>query len=123
MRADSMVVDVFKSTAESRGISQVELFEEMVNDKKQGKTVAFLQEKLKESGIELEKKDDYIDRLEKKIGKPLPKYRKVTFKVTNEQFEIISDLAYQLKIPKNKLMMVHFLKSKSETPKLTHSTA
>lgn len=115
MRTDSMVLEVFKTTAESRGISQTDLFAEMVNDQKQGKTVAFLEEKLKEFGVQLESKNEYITRLEKQIGKPIQKYRRSTFKLTDDQFNYITNLAHELKIPKGDLMMVHFLKEKSIT--------
>ncbi len=110
MRTDSTVLEIFKGMAEGRSISQSQLFKEMVEDKSQGKTLDFLKHRLEEDGTVIDEKDRIIQRLEKTVGKPIPKLRKVTFKVTDEQFEQLTLLAHELKINKGELMMRHFMR-------------
>lgn len=110
MRTDSMLLEVFKSMADSRGITQAQLFEQMVNDSSQGKTVEMLSQRLEEMTLTVQEKDSIIAQIEKKYNiKKLP-FRKVTFKVTEEQFNNLNKLAHALQLPKCDLMTEHFLK-------------
>ena len=113
LRTDSTVLEIFKDMADGRGISQTDLFSEMVNEHTQGHNLSFLQEKLNEAGVLIEQKNQIIKELEKKIGKPLPEYRKVTFRVTTSQFKNLTSLAHSLQLPKCDLMSEYFLKNSS----------
>ena len=55
-----MVLDVFKSQAKSRGLSQAEYFEEMIRDSSQGKTLEILSKRLEEMNPKVEEKNQKI---------------------------------------------------------------
>jgi len=119
MRTNSDTLEIFKSIAESRGLSQVEYFEKMIRDSSQGKTVEILSKRLEEMNLKLNEKNSIIEQLEKKHGIKIKGVvtRKVTFIVTQEQFNQITSMAHKLEIPKNQLMSKFFLsKSKNHTP-------
>ncbi len=118
MRADSMVLDVFKSQAESRGLTQVEYFEKMINDSSHGKTIEILSKRLDEMNLKVEEKELIIESLERKYGVKIKNVtRKVTFIVSEEHFKKITALSHKLQIPKNQLMTQFFLiNSYNHTP-------
>ena len=119
MRVDSVALDVFKSQAEARGLSQVEYFELISKDSTEGKTLEFLSSRLEGKDEEIKNLESVIKRYEKQTGKKITDTRKVTFLVTQKQFDQISLMAHKLQIPKNQLMSKLFLnKSEYRTPML-----
>ncbi len=120
MRIDSEQLDIFKSMAKKRGLSQIEFLEAMIRDQHSGKTIELINVKLEEMKEELKEKTIAMIKMEKKYGKPvIVEMRRVTFTITNKQFEQIDDMAHKLKTPKKYLLRDHFLKEKKlELPSL-----
>lgn len=104
MRVDSMALEVFKSQADARGLTQVQYFEQISKDSNDGKTIEFLSSRLESKDDEIKQLESIIQRYEKNSGKKITDTRKVTFTVTNEQFEWISNLAHERKIAKTHLL-------------------
>ena len=105
MRIDKEQLDIFKSMAEKKGLSQIKFLEAMIRDQYEGKTIAMLMVQLENMKIELEEKSLAIIKVEKKYGKPVKiELRRVTFAVTTKQFTYIDNMAHKLKIPKKYLM-------------------
>lgn len=110
MRIDGDKLDIFKSMAEQRGITQIEFLEAMIRDQHEGKTVELLMAQLQSAKEEIEEKNSIIIQVEKKYGKHVAiNMRRVTFAVTYAQFQYIDDMAHKLKIPKKYLMRDYLL--------------
>ena len=113
MRVDSVASEIFKDMADGRGISQKELFTEMVNDKKQGKSVAFLEKIKEELNIELEEKNNTIKNQEEIIRTLQNKNQinpedlvSITFKVSRQLRKELTQKAISLDTPRYDLLSV-----------------
>jgi len=108
MRINSEQLDIFRSMAKGRGMTQIEFLEAMIRDQNNGKTIEMANMKLEEMKQELEIKTSAMIKMEKKYGHPvIAEMRRVTFAVTNKQFAYIDEMAYKLKTPKKYLLRDH----------------
>lgn len=124
MRVDNTNLDAFKLQAESRGMTQVQYFEQILQDNADGKTLELLKARLESKELEISELQSIISRYEKQTGKKMPKMRSVTFKVTEKEFQDLTNLSHQTQTPKTHLFSKFFTKlhSKKELPKLDLDT-
>lgn len=113
MRTDSVVLEIFKDTAKARGISQKDLFTELVNDHKQGKSVPLLEAVKKELEKQVEEKNIIIDKqaetirnLQNRSNISPEDLVTISFKVPREYAKKLSSKAITLDIPRNKLLTI-----------------
>jgi len=127
MRVDSVASEIFKDMADGRGISQKDLFAEMVSDKKQGKSVAFLEKIKEELNIKLEEKNNTIKNQEEIIRTLQNKHQinpkdlvSITFKVSRQLRKELTQKATSLDTPRYNLLSVLLSngKTKSIIPEL-----
>jgi hypothetical protein len=121
MRVDDDLLTEFNTQRNFLQLTQVEYLEKIINDISNGGTTELLKVRLGERDLEIIRLNIVIERFEKLTGKKMPKLRSVTFKVTDEEFNNLTDLSHKTQIPKTHLFSKFFskLKSRNELPQLT----
>lgn len=120
MRVDSGLLTFFKTQSEIHELTQVEYFEKILKDMSEGKTLEFLNARLEAKELEIIKLNLIIERFEKLTGKKMPKLRRVTFEISDKEFQDITNLSHQTQIAKKHLFSKFFTKfhSKNNLPEL-----
>jgi len=119
MRVDNNALVLFKSLIGKRGKNQAEVFDNIVTDASQGKSVEIISAQLQESQNNLELKEKELDELRKKSGIEKKEYERIYFKVTPEQKQNLTSMAHKLEIPRTELMIEFFLKQNKSELKTT----
>lgn len=110
LKPDSKIVELFKGLVGKKGSSQNEVFENIVNDAIDGKSVEIVSAQLQESQTQLQKTEKELEELRNKSGIEKKEYEKIYLKVTSEQKQQLTSLAHELEIPRSQLMIKFFLK-------------
>lgn len=110
VRTDQQTSDLFNSQVEQSKLTKIGYIKKLLKDASQGKTLELLYERLKTSQQENEDLHIIIERYEKKEGKKMEPTRQITFKVSYDLFETLTDLAHERKIYRNQLLTVLYSK-------------
>jgi len=118
VRSDKETNDLFESQVEQSKLTKIGYIKKMLKDASQGKTLELLYARLKSSEKKVEEQEVELKRIKEKYEIKTPSTRRVTFKVTDEQFTQLTKMAHKLEIPKNQLMSKFFLVPNKDNKKL-----
>lgn len=103
-------------TKDNDKLTQADLVEESLNRLMSGHSDEEYKVIIKNMKDKTEFVQRQLEELEKKTGKKIPKTRRISFAVTNEEFRLIESAAHKLEISKSELFRVKLFTQKNSLP-------
>lgn len=95
MRVDGKILDVFKTKADSLGLTQVEYFEKIMKDGFDNKNIDSMSAQIKSKNNEIEELENRTKKLELELGKKTTETCKISFTVTPKIRDHLTKIAHE----------------------------